>query len=497
MEAKSKAKFGEKRQQDNLLKFENQSATTDLIKEMYIHLKKQKIKLSQEQAEWMNKVETLYGKNKIVEADFICSILENTYRYLNRTGKWNEVDDRAYEMLEKIIFLKSKEGAFKEFVDNVEQTIRSTLSLDFSNKAVLCDEKIDERNILNYVTFALNMVIEKIETSMVSMKAINAMLEAPPQSAFIVTDALGQIRFINKIGESLLGIEHNEYLHKPVFPLFIENDNLIKEALESSSFADKKVLLALNDQPIPILLTATHAHKEEDEINEVIFIIKTTEQAEKEKNALALFGTAANDKNKPLDSISEMLHLLKSKSESIDAKHLISFLEESAQIIKKDREQYADHHTSKISENVNIEFIFDRIIEGLKFTEGYNEVSFHKDIFYKHDLYSDPVLIYSILQKLITTAINYRGAKDENKIQFTVRELSDTQLIMILHFNNKDVSLEDLNRLFEKNVRCMFNIDAKQSEQLSVKEAVRKLNGTIDIYNQSGGGIVFSISLPY
>lgn len=498
MEVKPKAKISEQKQ-NAFTTFENQSIATDLVKEMYTALKKQKTKLSQEQQNWVNKVEGMYGKSKIAESDFICSILENTYRHLNHTSKWNEIDDRAYEMLEKIVFLKSKGGAFKEFVDNAEKAIRSTLSLDFSNKASLCDEKLDERNILNYITFALNMVIEKIETSMVSMKVVNTMLLAPPQSAFIITDKQGRIRFISNLGESLLGIQHNENLNASIYTLFKNEDAVIKDCIENSAnLEDIKVQLALNENAIPVLLTATHTNTEEDEIEEIVFIIKTREQMEKDLKINHSNKTQPEDKIAPLNSITEMLHLLKSKSNNIDSQHLITFLEESVDIIKKDT-QHEDNgeNINPVSGLINIEFIYDRIIEGLKFTEGFNEVSFYKDISHEHDLYSDPVLVYSILQKLITTAINFRLPKAQNKIQLTVRDLSSTTLLIILHFTNKDISPKELNNLFEKNVSDLFNMEAKNPEQLSVKEAVKKLNGSIDIYSKPGGDMIFTLSLPY
>lgn len=498
MEVKSKAKVLE-RKQEEFLKFENQSAATDLVKEMYTALKRQKTKLSQEQLVWMGKVESMYGKTKINESDFICSILENTYRYLNQTDKWNEIDDRAYEMLEKIVFLKSKGGAFKDFVDNVEKAIRSTLSLDFSKKASLSDGKFDDRNILNYITFALNMVIEKIETSMVSIKVINTMLAAPPKSAFIVTDTKGSIRFINTIGESLLGIQHNEFLYKSIYTLFNSDSELIKKCIEQSAdVQDTKVQLALKENDIPILLTTIHTNTEEDEIEEVVFIIKTREQMEKDLKTKQSMKKPQEDKIAPLNSISEMLHLLKSKSNDIDSQHLITFLEESIDIIKKDtRHEDPNDHTTGTSDLINIEFMVDRIIEGLRFNEGFNEVVFYKDISHEYDLYSDPVLIYSILQKLITTSVNYRRHQKQNKIHFTVRDLSDTTLLIILHFTGKEVPQEEFNNLFEKNIRDMFNMEAKYSEQLSVKEAVQKLDGSIDIYNKPGGDMVFTIALPY
>lgn len=280
MEVKSKTKISGDKQETS---FETLAQAGDLVKEMYFSLKKQKSKLSSEQILWMNKVENAFNTSKLSEADFICAILQNTYDHLNKTKRWNDEDKRAYEMFEKIVFLKSKEGAFQEFVDHAETAIRSTLSLDFSNKATLCNEKLDQRNILNYITFALNMVIEKIETSMVSMKVINVMLAAPPQSAFIVTDKKGRIRFINNIGESLFGIQHNEYIHKAIHSLVKMDEQLLKNCLEESTdLTDKKVELIMNDNTIPVLLSTIQVNTEEDEIAEIVFSLKPASR-QKEK----------------------------------------------------------------------------------------------------------------------------------------------------------------------------------------------------------------------
>lgn len=199
-----------------------------------------------------------------------------------------------------------------------------------------------------------------------------------------------------------------------------------------------------------------------------------------------------------MNSIAEMLHLLKSQSQDIDSTHLITYLEESLDIIKKDElQQSIPNESNEIKDHINIEFIYDRIIDGLRFTDGYEEVSFSKDIFHEHDLYSDSVLFYSILQKLITIAVNYRNINTDNKIQFTVRDFSNTHLIIIIQFTSRGFLPDELNNQLEKNFRQIFNIDIKNTEQLSVQEAVSKLNGTLDTYTKTGEHSVFTLTLPY
>src|SRR5690349_6270660 len=117
MEVKSKAKFSEKTNKEKLIDFESESIATTLVNEMYVSLKKQKnTKLTAEQLAWIGKVENAYGKNKSIEGNIICEVLENAYHYLNSSPKWSEIDNRLYEMLEKIIFLRAKHLALNEFL---------------------------------------------------------------------------------------------------------------------------------------------------------------------------------------------------------------------------------------------------------------------------------------------------------------------------------------------------------------------------------------------
>ena len=497
MEVKSKTKIAETK--DKATSFEALIESTDLVKEMYFSLKKQKNKLTPEQILWMNKVEDTFHTPKLTEADIICTLLQNTYDYLNKTKKWSEGDKYAYEMFEKIVFLKSKDGIFQDFVDNAETAIRSTLSLDFSKKAKLCDEELDQRNILNYITFALNMVIEKIETSMVSVKVMNVMLAAPPQSAFIVTDRTGRIRFVNNIGESLFGVQHNEYIHKNIHSLFRIEEPLLQSCLEQSvNLEDVKVELLIDESSIPVLLSSIEVSTEEDEITEIVFLIKTRQQAEKEIKYKQYIKTGKMEESNSMDSISEMLYLLRSQSKDIDSTHLITYLEEGLNIIKKDRLQgNLPSDSNELKDHINIEFMYDRIIDGLRFNVGYEEVSFHKDICHEHDLYSNSILFYSVLQKLITISINYRDIDIDNKVQFTVRDLSSSHLIIIIQFTSKGLLPDELNNQIQHTTKQLFNIDVKNSEQLSVQEAVAKLNGSLDIYNKKGYHTIFTLTLPY
>lgn len=478
------------------------SVASQLVNEMYLTLTDAKPEdLSAEQLIWLKKVENSFGKKKPSKADILYSFLDSAYHYLHKQAKWERKDEKVYEMLEKIIYLKAKDTSFKDFMESLNTTVNSTLALDFTTKAPISNENLDERNILNYIPFALNMIIEKMETSVVSMKAANSMLSASPGSAILVTDTKGNIRFINSIGESLLEINHNEYLGHSINDLFQEHKEIIKRLQGGKSkIKNMKAHLLLKQEKLPVYIDVNET-KTDDEIGEIIYSINSKQAVEDEFDRIFDLIQESHDKIAPLNSMSGIIDLLRQQLTDEDSRQLISFLDDSVTRLKINaRGTLSDIEKKKKNskrELVHIEFIFDNIIKSLAFTEGFNEITFIKDIHYQTDLYSDPKLIYSILQNLISNSIKYRKIGLNNKVQLTVRDSSKNQMLIILQDTGIGISPENQIKIFEKNYRDLFSIKGHGAGLYLVKESVAKLGGDMEIISKTGEGSVFIISLPY
>lgn len=492
----------QKKQTDKVAYIETDSAASLLVKEMYLTLKDaSSAHLSVEQLIWLKRVENVFGNKSPSQADILHAFLDSAYHYLNKQTQWEERDKKVYEMLEKIIYLQAKQTSFKGFMEGMNATVNSTLTLDFTKKAPISSENLDERNILNYIPFALNMIIEKMETSVVSMKAANNMLYASPGSAVLVTDTKGSIRFINCIGESLLEIKHNEYLGHSINDLFQEHEEIIKRLQDGKSeIKNMKVHLELKQEKLPVYIDV-HRTSVEDEIEEIIYSINARQVVENEIDRMFDLIQESHDKLAPLNSMSGIIHLLRLQLPDQDSQQLISFLDDSVIRLKRNaHETLSDIGTKKNNskrELVHIEFIFDNIIKSLAFTEGFDEITFLKDIHYKTNLYSDPKLIYSILQNLISNSIKYRKIGFKNKVQLTVRDFSKNQILIILQDTGIGISPKNQKKIFEKNYRDLFHIKGHGTGLYLVKESVAKLNGDIEVMSKADEGSVFIISLPY
>jgi signal transduction histidine kinase len=495
-------KHNEKKQSTEPGFFETDAMASNLVNEMYVLLKNKTLSdISAEQLNWVKKVEALYAKHPSFQASILYSFLDSAYQYLTRQVQiqWEERDEKVYELIEKIISLKS-EGIFKNLMEGMNKAVHSTLSLDFTAKAPISNENLNERNILNYIPFALNMIIEKMETSVVSMKAVNTMLAVSPGSALIVADRMGTIRFVNKIGESLFEIKHNQYQGHSTRELFQEHEQIIKKLHGSKSEIKKmKVHLLLKQGKIPVYVDVFKASAD-DEIEEIIFCIHQRDTIENQTDTLFDLTQESHDKIAPLNSISGIINLLMPMVTDEDSKQLILFLDDIVMRMKKNtRETLMAIGTEKENQKkdlVNIEFIFDSIVKSLAFTEGFGEITFIKDIHYQTDFISDRRLIYSILQNLISNAIKYRKVGFQNRVQLTVRETVPNKLLLIILDTGIGISRENQQNIFKKNYREAFNIEGQGLGLYLIKESVSKLGGEIEVISTLGEGSAFILSLP-
>jgi hypothetical protein len=156
-------------------------------------------------------------------------LLEQAYGILkNQDSSWSFKDEELYSLLERVIFLKARENTFREFFDKMEEVIESISRLDFSKRAPLSEISLDKRNILNYAVMCLNIIAEKMESSVVSAKVVNAFCSEMPATIVIVTDKNGTIRFINNLGEGLFG-KRSLHVGKSINTLFPDCDKVLRQ----------------------------------------------------------------------------------------------------------------------------------------------------------------------------------------------------------------------------------------------------------------------------
>ena len=475
-----------------------------LLKEIYTSLKteKQRSLTSQEQ-DWVDEIkEVVYDKITPEDTEYQ-AILERSYEILNGKKNWNIKDEELYATLEKVLFLKAREYTFLNFFDNLEETISSALQLDFSGRVPLSD-MIDGRNIFNYIAVSLNLLMDKLETSVISMKAVNCMLSAVlPDMSVIVTDRKGKIRFVNECGENLLSVESKELIGQQVQSLFDNYGRIESQLNNRMHVKDIKVnLIAAKkaDALIPVMLTVPEPYKNRDESDEFVYqLLEITRDSPMDK-AFELT-RLSHDLLSPLNSMSGALHLIR-KSIKNNNQETIDYFN----YLTKSKDHFADSiHKTLYELNtpkkpvecklIDFHFIINDILKNLQYMEGFNGINFERYIANRNALHSNPEVIYSIIQNLISNAVKYRKSNSDAKVQISVVDAgADIQLK--IQDNGIGIKQEYLGKIFEKTFRATNTVEGNGFGLFIIKKYIERLQGTIRVSSELGVGSVFTLTFP-
>lgn len=470
----------------------------DILRQIYAGLKdKSYEKLGLLERSWIQGIEKTYK-------DQVKLLMEQVYEILYQKEEvWDPADDELYSLLERVIFLKARESSFQDFFDNMEDVIEAASQLDFSKRVPLSEISKDKRNLFNYAVMCLNILVEKMETSVVSMKAVNTMLSSMPGTVMIVTDNKGVIRFVNDLGEKMLGLKKNEYLGKSVYLLINDHKQISKEYSDAGELINRRVNLITPGKEkkiIPVFLTIPKPYKDHTEIEEIVYSIsidnKLQDGDEKEFNLTQ----ELHDKVAPLNTIIGAATVLSQRIIDKDGKKLVQAIISSAQKVKTnttDALTAVSVGSSNFSEVllVDISGMVTQILDSLKMNEGFDEMEFDVDVDYANDLFANPKLIYSILQNLISNAIKYRG-EDKPSVRISVRDLSKTELLIRINDNGIGINDSDQVKLFDKSFQVSDNNVGHGIGLYLVKESVERLNGKMEVHSKLGKGTTFIIHIP-
>lgn len=471
---------------------------TEILRQIYAGLKDRSFEnLNISERAWIYGIEKTYKEQVKV-------LMEQIYEILYQKEElWDLHDEELYSLLERVIFLKARESSFRDFFDNMESVIEAASQLDFSKRVPLSEISKDKRNIFNYAVMCLNILVEKMESSVVSMKAVNTMLSSIPGTVMIVTDNKGVIRFVNDLGEKLLGLKKNEYLGKSVYLLLDDHEQISKEYNADGELKNRRVnLIAAGKEKniIPVFLNIPKPYKDHTEIEEIVYTItidnNLQDTGEKEFNLTQEF----HDKIAPLNTILGAANLLSKRIIDRDGKKLMEAIKTSAEKLKAnatDSLNAISTSSNNFSEvlSVNISEIVNEILEALKLNDGFNEVNFDVDIDYDNELYANPKLIHSILQNLISNSIKYRG-KNKPFTRISVRDLSKTELLIRISDNGIGIKAQDKEKLFDKSFQSSSENEGHGMGLYLVKESVNRLKGSIDVHSTKGKGTTFIIHIP-
>jgi PAS domain S-box-containing protein len=207
----------------------------------------------------------------------------------------------------------------------------------------------------------------------------------------------------------------------------------------------------------------------------------------------------SHDLKAPMNSVSGLITLARDEKNPDEFVNYLNMMEKSLRKLEtftndiisslKNRGKTADAE-------LNLYQLIQEIIEELRFAPGAERMKFVNAVRHELNLNSDKALLRSIFSNLISNAIKY---SDETK-QDSFVEVSCSEFPLIVEIRVRDngigISDEHHARIFETYYTVEKRPDSNGLGLSNVKDAVFKLNGTIDFESKSGEGTTFRIQLP-
>lgn len=389
---------------------------------------------------WLQGIEKAYKDSSVkLDPDLCFRLLEQIYQHLENKDIWEVKEEDLYEIFEKIISLKAtRDSGLKEVFDHLEKSLTATLQLDFSHKIPLTESFKDKRNIFNYFVLLFNAVMEKMEFSMVSAKSVNTYFSKYPDTAFIITDSLGKIRFVNQTGEQLLGLEGARFLGLEI-KNFIRNYSVLLEKFNKKgtieAFQTEIMPLIKTAEPIPVTISIPEPVKDRSEIDEKVFIIQ--------------FHT-------PYDSFT--------------------------------------HKQPAINEMVSIKNLVGEIIEKIKLTDKWEDIEIENNIFDMRPIKSNYNAVYQMFENLLYSAVVSRKPFEKTKLIIDVKEKKGG---VVFIFQDTKNSVNSILASLKKKVNRQKQVEnTEQWSYNKAKECVEILGGEIELFSSPSTGTTITGFLP-
>lgn len=212
------------------------------------------------------------------------------------------------------------------------------------------------------------------------------------------------------------------------------------------------------------------------------------------------FYSASHDLRAPLTSIQGLIQLMELSNNLDELKQYTGMLKGRAQnlevFIKKISEYSSNARQEIKMERVMLKSIIKENLENLRFYPQASKIKVQMEVPEKTDVLSDPVRLQIIFGNILSNAIKYHDfTKNEPFIRISTKE-SGQFIDVIIEDNGSGIREENLKNIFGMFYRAHRHAEGTGLGLFIVKEAIEKINGSIEVKSQYGQGTTFFVSIP-
>lgn len=469
--------------------FSSDLVAQSILIDLYSALKdKERTKsLSALEIEIIESIESNYLRKKNDDTKRIKLIIEEAQSILNDTSKWRREHKDLYSTLERIVFLGMKENEFSEYFKEIEKSVNAILQLDFSEKVPLTNLSDDKRNLLNYISIAFNMIIEKFETSIVSRKAFNALLTSYPDSIVIITDKNGSIRFVNDFGEIALKSNLSDLIGTNIKDIIEAYDDSLRKLQVNDALKSIKVAISAkqnNEQNYHLSIPEVIQHP--SEITELVHILRNSHESQKNKQFDLKLDSS--DQVIPLNLIIGAASSLEESLSENDANmEWVKTIKDAAWYLKEKAQGSVLSLTDEFPDYVPIDFRaeIEETINKLSTDFDTSKINFDINVPKGLNFLSSQTVISSLLESFISNSLKFIGEQISPKIEVEVIDRKDEGVSILVKDNGIGMPKKMQKQFFEDD------------GMKTVSQMVEKLNGKIELKSKVKVGTTIKVDLPH
>jgi hypothetical protein len=310
-----------------------------LVKSIYTSLKDKGENLVLYEKMWVREIEKIYTDKETYNQYFLSGLgglLKQAHKVLtNKSKTWDIKQDELLAVTEKILFIKSREHLYKHFYDEVEAALFSAVQLDFSKRINLTKIGNSKENIFTYKAVLFNTFIEAMQNSVVSIPAVNQIVENIEGSIIIITDSKGQIRYINPFGTELFG--GGDFLLKPISKVLPCMEGIVEEFETNKRLRSKPISFLTKENKVKISATLNVTSIQTSHIlKEFIYVIKIRQRKKVKPHFLI---EQIMEKSAPIKTISDGLDILSKKLIDKDSKQTLEMIKRAVSRLKKSADE--------------------------------------------------------------------------------------------------------------------------------------------------------------
>jgi PAS domain S-box-containing protein len=210
--------------------------------------------------------------------------------------------------------------------------------------------------------------------------------------------------------------------------------------------------------------------------------------------------SASHDLRAPISSLLGLIEVARLEKDVENMGHLLDLQKKSLLRLDRFINDIVDHSRNTRlnveSEPVIFEQIIHSIVEQLQFMENVSHIRRIISIKQEEPFYTSPTRLDLIFNNLISNAIKYADMRKEDPFLEVIITTNSSWAEIRVRDNGEGIPAEAQAKIFDMFYRASSRASGSGLGLYIVKEAIQKIQGTVEVISELGKGTEFIVSIP-